>query len=75
MRGGNLWKYAVDRGIHDGLTVTMATALRQLRQLYREQKEDAVVDLQALQYNNRVSYSRSKRNPLRFIEIVTTYII
>ena len=41
VRGGELWKYAVDKGIPDGL--------------YREQKyrsqEDAAAGLQALQYN------------------------
>ena len=57
--GGALWKYAVDKGIPDGLAVTLATALKQFKQLYREQKyrsqeEDAAAGLQALQYNRVV---------------------
>jgi len=60
VRGGDfkLWKYTVEKGIPDGLAVTLATALKQvIKQLYREQndrrrsrEEDAVACLQALQY-------------------------
>ncbi|KAN0075053.1 hypothetical protein V8E54_007664 [Elaphomyces granulatus] len=42
VRGGELWKYAVDKDIPDGLY---------REQKYRSQEEDAAAGLQALQYN------------------------
>jgi hypothetical protein len=45
-----------------GLAVTMATALKQFKQLYREQKEEQAYKL----FNIIIVYSISKRNPLKF---------
>jgi hypothetical protein len=45
-----------------GLAVTMATALKQFKQLYREQKEEQAYKL----FNIIIVYFLSKRNPLKF---------